>query len=778
HLQTAEEYLQKQKFDKATDELKRVSELDAQNAEARELEGRVKQEEQLKRVQDHLQAAEGYLQKQKFDKATDELKHVYKLDPENTDAEGLEERIQQAQQEENRRRVETILQKAEEDFQNGKFQKALDEAAQVYSIDPEHAEAKAFQAEARKAINEEKEARRKAEEEAAREAENKKRVKKLLEQAQSGFLNGEYDKVLTDISRIYRIDPANSEAAELIEEIQKVKELEEKAAAEGVEITEKKKIKTRKRVSHRYRARIRRYILVAGITVVAAAAIAVAIRMETFFPGPPSLAVFPLTNESGNPREEYIANGLTAAFISDFGIIADLKTPGASTALSYKGERVNLAQVGRELRVSHILSGSARMSGDRLEVSIEVRDTIRGERVWTKEYSGSLTDLPRIREDVFSSITDLLGIDPPQGPKPFAAPWSNDPEAVSLYLQAMDLFRERTEQSLLYSIRLFDRALAEDSRFALAKAGKAYALALQYEREWEDNPAILETASKLARDVISSNANNVLAYRTLGSVYRQQRSYETAIEQIEKGLSINPRDVASYVELALTYGSQGDFKSGVETANKAVEIDPKDFEAHLAVALVHHLARNYKEAVSSYDRVISLRPGVLWELLGLYDGALLDVLSFERAQNLYVRYLDRSPNDYTVIYQLARSYQSAGKLNESLPHLNRVISLARQELSQNSRSARAHLYIGLAQTRLGKRTEGIDATERALALGKDDYTILYKAAGIYAMQKVTEESLKWFRSAVEKRYSFKGVLEHDLFNIRDEAEFFQISQSQ
>ncbi|MFQ5797714.1 MAG: hypothetical protein ACE5H0_03355, partial [Bacteroidota bacterium] len=111
------------------------------------------------------------------------------------------------------------------------------------------------------------------------------------------------------------------------------------------------------------------------------------------------------------------------------------------------------------------------------------------------------------------------------------------------------------------------------------------------------------------------------------------------------------------------------------------------------------------------------------------------------------------------------------------PHLNTVISVARQELRRVPRSARAYMYIGLAQTRLGKFKEGVDAATKASSLAPEDYSILYKMAGLYSMQKKVEESLKWFRHAVQKRYSFKGILDHDLYNIRDEAEFLQISRN-
>ena len=800
HLQAVEEYLQKQKFERALDEVKRIYEIDPEYADARELERWIKEagearrraeeeerrQAQLKKIQEQLQAAEDYLQKQKFERALDEVKRIYEVDSQHADARELEQRIKQEEEDfrrvqeeaEKKRKIETILQKAREYVEGGKYQKAIDEAARVYQVDSENAEVRAVEETARRALEEEKEARRKAEEEAAREAEKKKKAEEVLTEADGQFLNGEYDKALSSVSTLLTIDPGSPEATELMEVVQKVKKEVKRAAAEGVAVVEEKKVEVRKRVARRRRKRRRPYVLIGSAAAVTIAALAIALNLrETLFVPSPSLFVVPLENASGNSRDDYIVDGLTAAFVSDFGIIADLKTYGPATSLKYKNISKEHASLGKELGVSYLISGSAKRSGDMVEVFIEVRATIRGERVWSKRYSASLTDLHTIREDVFAAVTQLLEIDALQVRRPFVRRWSDVPQAVDLYLQAEDRLRRRTEESLRSAIRLFDRALARDSKFAYATAGKAYALALLYDREWEDDPATLERASRLANHAIALDPNILQAYWALGSVNRQRRSYAAAEERLQKALSLNPHDVVSLVELALVYGMQGDFSRGIDAASKAVEFDPKNFEAYLALALVHHLARKYELAVASYDRVFSLHPDILWDLLGLYDGALIDSLARERVQNLHIRFRENNPNDYTVIYRLARSYQRAGQLKASFPPLYTVISLARQELKRAPQSARAYMYIGLAQTRLGKFKEGVDAATKASSLAPEDYIILYNMAGLYSVQKKTQESLKWFRNAVQKRYSFKGILDDDLYNIRDKAEFLQISRN-
>jgi len=799
HLQAVEEYLQKQKFESALDEVKRIYEIDPEYADARELERWIKEagearrraeeeerrQAQLKKIQEQLQAAEDYLQKQKFERALDEVKRIYEVDSQHADARELEQRIKQEEEDfrrvqeeaEKKRKIETILQKTRGYVEGGKYQKAIDEAARVYQTDSENAEARALEETARRVLEEEERARRKAEEEAAREAEKKKKTEELLTEADGQFLNGEYGKALSSVSTLLTIDPGSPEATELMEVVQKAKKEVKRAAAEGVAVVEEKKVEVRKRVARRRRKRRRPYVLIGSAAAITIALVIALNLGETPFVPSPSLFVVPLENASGNSRDDYIVDGLTAAFVSDFGIIADLKTYGPATSLKYKNTSKELASVGKELGVSYLISGTAKRSGDMVEVFIEMRDTNRGERVWRKRYSASLTDLHTIREDVFTDVTQMLNIDPLQVPRPLVGRWSDVPQAVDLYLQAEDRLRRRTEGSLRSAIRLFDRALARDSKFAYATAGKAYALALLYDREWEDDPATLERASRLANHAIALDPNILQAYWALGSVNRQRRSYAAAVERLQKALSLNPHDVVSLVELALVYGMQGDVSRGIDAASKAVEFDPKNFEAHLALALVHHLARNYKLAVASYDWVVSLRPDNPWDLLGLYDGALIDHLARERAKKFYIRFRENNPNDYTVIYRLARSYQLAGQHEASFRHFNTVISLARQELKRVPRSARAYMYIGLAQTCLGKFKEGVDAATKASSLAPEDYTILYNMAGLYSIQKKTEESLRWFRNAVQKRYSFKGILDHDLYNIRDEAEFLQISRN-
>ena len=788
HLQAAEEYLQKQKYEKALEELKRVYELDPKNSDAFALEQQVRHAEQSTRVQEHLEAAKGYLQKQKFEQAREEAKQALKIEAQNADGQDLMARIQEAEEEarrkaeeeaqrrqeeeeerkkeEKKRKIEAILAKAEEYIRDRKHQKALEEVTKLRAIDPENPHMPVLELKAQRGIQEEEEVRR-------LEAEGKRKVKTLLQDAESHFLNGKYEVALSNISKIFLIDEGNAEATELMESVQKAKEEEDKAAAAGVEIKEEQKVKARKRISPRRRAQRRRMILGGSAAFVVIAAILMYSLQDTFFPGPPSLFVAPFRNDSGNPQDDYIADGITAAFVSDFGSASELRTLGAATSLTFKNKSENPAAIGRQLRVSYVLTGSARRNGDRIEVSVELRDTSRGEKVWSKQYSESFTNLHAMREDVFDAVVKQIDIKLPDTPRPFSYPWSNDPNAVDMYMQAMALFRDRREQSLLSAIQLFDRVLAADPRFAHASAGKAYALTLLYEREWEDKPGTLEEASKIAKAALAIDPAIVLAHRTLGAVAREQRSYAAAVDHLQKALTINAHDAGSHIELAFVYGMEGNIKRALESASKAVELDPKNFEAQLSLALINHLARNYKAAVAAYDETTSLRPDILWDLLGLYDGALIDMLAHERAQNIYSRYLESHPDDYTALYRLARSYQIAGNVDASFPHLRRVIALAQQDLKRNPRSADAFMYIGLAQTRLGNFKEGVDESNKAVGLASDDYHILYNMAGLYAMQKRPADAMNWFRRAVEKRYSFKGVLDLDLYNIRNEAEYLQ-----
>jgi adenylate cyclase len=234
---------------------------------------------------------------------------------------------------------------------------------------------------------------------------------------------------------------------------------------------------------------------------------------------PPSIAVLPFNNMSGDPEQEYFSDGVSEDIITDLSKIAGLLVIARSSSFAYKGKNPDIRTVGRELGVRSVLEGSIRRAGNRVRITAQLVNTANGTHLWAERYDRDLTDIFALQDDVTRRIVDALKVKlaPAEAAYTAEAP-TNNVEAHDLFLRGRELVRgtKQTRETFEEGVALFTRAIELDPNYGEAYAGLALMHNLDFNNKWSGATNALDTAVQLAAIGVdkSPSADRLARYRT------------------------------------------------------------------------------------------------------------------------------------------------------------------------------------------------------------------------------------------------------------------------
>ena len=369
--------------------------------------------------------------------------------------------------------------------------------------------------------------------------------------------------------------------------------------------------------------------------------------------GPPSVAVLPFANLSGDVEQEYFADGVVEEITTALGHFRRIFVVARNSAFTYKGRPVDVRDVGRELGVRYVVEGSVRRAGNRLRIAAQLIEAETGVQLWADRLDGIVDDVFRFQDSVTHSIIGAIA------PRLLAAEVerarslrTERMDAYDLYLRALPAARAMTREGNDLAFALVERALAIDPDYAVMAALGAWACTLRSAQGWEpDTPELQQRGLALARralargqddaEVLSMagyaigylggllheglgaieraidlNPNDALAFANRGWLNTYLGRAETAISSFQEAIRLSPRDPALFRTLAglgYAYLVHEDFENAVAAARRATESNP-NFGAPLRVlaASLAHLGR-VDEARRFVSRLVALDPALTVE---------------------------------------------------------------------------------------------------------------------------------------------------------------------
>jgi TolB-like protein len=353
-------------------------------------------------------------------------------------------------------------------------------------------------------------------------------------------------------------------------------------------------------------------VLPSGGNAMPTAAAAAPAVME--LPDKPSIAVLPFQNLSGDPEEEYFADGIVEEIITGLARIRWLFVIARNSSYVYKGRAFDVKQVGRELGVRYVLEGSVRKAGTRVRTTGQLIEAESGVHIWAERYDRPLADIFDLQDEITLSV--LGAIEPSLRTAEIDRVKRKRPEnlhAYDLVLRALPSAMTRMPAGAEQAIPLLQQAIALDCTYALAHAALAWCYhALYYRagrRAEHDGAAIRHARAVL--DLGSDDATT-LSLAAFALAMSTHRAYETGLSLFDRAVVLSPSSVLAWGYSAMLLAYAGRTEEAIGRAERALRLSPFDwhsFVAHQSLAVACFLAGRFEESAAAARREVQVNPG-------------------------------------------------------------------------------------------------------------------------------------------------------------------------
>jgi adenylate cyclase len=330
-------------------------------------------------------------------------------------------------------------------------------------------------------------------------------------------------------------------------------------------------------------------------------------KMAFPLPEKPSIAVLPFNNLSGDPTQDYIADGISENIISALSKISEMFVIARNSTFTYKGKPVKVQQVSEELGVRYVLEGSAQKSGNRLRITAQLIDATTGHHLWSEKYDRDMEDLFALQDEITHKIIIELQVKLTEGEQARVSHKStNNLEAWSYAVRGLKLFERTSKENNAKAMEFFERAVELDPNYVWAWVRLAWTHVMASVPGWSPSPSehrkkVVEIAEKVS--VLGESDSDVHAL--WGLIYRERKQYELAITEGEKSLILGPTNAQAHVLHSVSMNMVGRFDDAIRLVKKAMRLHPC-YPAYYLLWLggAYRMTGRYEEALTVYNQLL------------------------------------------------------------------------------------------------------------------------------------------------------------------------------
>jgi adenylate cyclase len=390
----------------------------------------------------------------------------------------------------------------------------------------------------------------------------------------------------------------------------------------------------------------------------------------------PSIAVLPFKNLSGDADQEYFADGVSEDIITALSRNRWLMVIARNSSFTYKGESVDLKQVGRQLGVRYVLDGSVRKGGDRIRIAAQMIDASSGQQMWAERYDRVLEDIFAVQDEVTEAIVAAIAPELGKAEQQRAtAKTSENLNAWEVYQRGMWHLYQRTKDDLTEACRLFEAALSLDPSLSPACSGLVdayyYQVVLGLAGSVEENR---NKALQAARRAVELDPDDAAAHCAMGKARIVRQEHALAAPDLQLAIDLNPSLAWAHYGLGAAAVFSGHAEQAITHLEDAIRLSPRDqhmgsFMVRLAEAYL--LKQDYPRAVE-WARKALQQQGFQWSRYA----ALLAGLGFlgerEQAQRVLGECLAERPDFSVSMVRDGHLYTDAAALDHYLDGLRQA----------------------------------------------------------------------------------------------------------
>jgi adenylate cyclase len=334
-------------------------------------------------------------------------------------------------------------------------------------------------------------------------------------------------------------------------------------------------------------------------------------KMAFPLPEKPSIAVLPFDNLSGDPDQEYIADGITENIITALSYIPEIFVIARNSTFTYKGKAVKAQEVAEDLGVRYILEGSVQRAGDRVRITTQLIDAASGRHLWADRYDRGLQDLFALQDEITLKIVIALQVKLSVGVQTrLTGKTMPNFEAWSYYVRGYGHMKRHTKIDNAKARELFERAASLAPEYAMVFTALGWTHFDDAHHGWsESQKGSLLRAVELAKKAKTLDDSDPMIHALWGAIYLQQRRYDQAIAEGEKSVALGPNQSLTHFLLAMYLSHTGRYKEAVPLIRKAMRLDPYYPSSYLELlGSVYVQMGEYEEVVEAFKVLVVREP--------------------------------------------------------------------------------------------------------------------------------------------------------------------------
>jgi adenylate cyclase len=334
-------------------------------------------------------------------------------------------------------------------------------------------------------------------------------------------------------------------------------------------------------------------------------------------PDKPSIVILPFQNMSGDPNQEYFADGVVEEITAALSRVRDFFVIARNSAFTYKGKAVSAQQVSRELGVRYLIEGSVRRAGNRVRITAQLIDAPSGNHLWADRYDGAVTDIFDLQDQITASVVGA--IQPSVRWAEIERSRRKRPESLAAYdlvLRAYPSVWSLERAANAEALKLLGQAIAIDPDYPLALSLAAWCHAQQSVYNWAKDPeSARDQALRLAQSAAALSGDDPTVLTVLGAAQTIMGKHEVAARLLEKALLLDPNS-------AWAWNRSGWLQSYLDRPDVSIEhferslrlspFDPMNFNAFIGIGSAHFAACRYSDAVLWFEKGLLDHPDATW----------------------------------------------------------------------------------------------------------------------------------------------------------------------
>jgi adenylate cyclase len=318
----------------------------------------------------------------------------------------------------------------------------------------------------------------------------------------------------------------------------------------------------------------------------------------------PSIAVLPFANMSGDPEQEYFADGIAEDIITELSRFRSIFVIARNSSFTYRGHAIDVRKVSKELGVRYVLEGSVRRAGNRIRITAQLIDATNGRHVWADRYDRDLTDLFAVQDEVTRSIIGSIA----PGIVMAEIQHSTGKKAAELdtwdrIMQAHWHIRRFTRDDLAHAVRLLEELLVHEPNNAVALGDLAFALHFSSLFGWvESSSAGIARMSEVAQRAVASDSQDSAAHTALAIHELFSGRHDEALRRLRRAIELNPNSSFAHGYVGVVHAFSGESERALEAAAAAMRLSPRDLLTviwRVVEGWSHLAAERFAEAAES-----------------------------------------------------------------------------------------------------------------------------------------------------------------------------------